>query len=70
MPYLGCCEFAAWFAPPREDEQPIEVTEELGLMLHDMAYAPDSSGTGTPRFFTARLERGVLHVPPFAREER
>lgn len=63
-PYLGCREFAAAFAEPAGAERPIDRTEDLGAMLLDLDYAPDGSGRGTPRFFQARLERGVLRVPP------
>jgi CRISPR-associated protein Cas5d len=63
MPYLGCREFAAFFAEPSGDERPIDRSEDLGLVLHDIDYAPDGSGRGTPRFFLARLESGVLQVP-------
>jgi CRISPR-associated protein Cas5d len=61
QPYLGCREFAAFFAPPTADDQPIDRTEDLGLMLLDLDYRED--GTGTPRFFQARLDGGVLRVP-------
>lgn len=64
-PYLGCREFSASFAPTDGSEQPIELTDELGPMLHDLDYAPDGSGRGKPRFFNARLEQGILRVPPF-----
>ena len=62
-PYLGCREFAASFAPVDGGERPIDRSEDLGLMLLDLDYAEDGSGRGTPRFFSARLERGVLRVP-------
>ena len=62
-PYLGCREFTAAFAEPEGSEQPIDRTEELGPMLLDLDYAPDGSGRGTPRFFNARLEHGILRVP-------
>jgi len=62
-PYLGCREFAAAFAPPDGGERPIAQSGDLGPMLWDIAYAPDGSGRGTPRFFAARLEEGVLRVP-------
>jgi CRISPR-associated protein Cas5d len=68
-PYLGCREFAAGFAPATADDQPIDASEELGPLLHDLDYATDGSGRGTPRFFNARLERGVLHVPPLPHRE-
>lgn len=63
-PYLGCREFAASFAEPDGTEQPIKLTDDLGFMLFDFDYAPDNSGRGTPRFFHARLEDGILRVPP------
>lgn len=61
-PYLGCREFAAAFGPPSR-RPPIAVTDDLGSVLLGIDYAPDGSGRGTPRFFPARLEAGVLHVP-------
>ncbi|MFW6097092.1 MAG: type I-C CRISPR-associated protein Cas5c [Chloroflexota bacterium] len=60
-PYLGCREFAARFAEPAGDEQPLNLSMDIGRMLLDLDY--DSDGRGTPHFFTARLENGVLHVP-------
>jgi CRISPR-associated protein Cas5d len=63
QPYLGCREFAAFFAEPDPAERPIDVNEDLGRMLFDLTYAPDRSGHGRPRFFEARLERGVMRVP-------
>lgn len=64
-PYLGTRECAASFAPPDGTERPCaEITDDLGLMLHDLDYATDGSGRGTPRFFRARVERGILRPPP------
>lgn len=63
-PYLGCREFAASFGAPDGTEQPIDLTDDLGRMLFDLDYASDGSGRGTPRFFLARLDDGVLKVPP------
>lgn len=63
MPYLGCREFTANFEPPDGSERPIERSTDLGRMLFDLDYQPDGSGRGTPRFFEARIERGVLRVP-------
>jgi len=63
-PYMGCREFSAYFAPATGEERPIERTEDLGNMLLDIDYAPDKSGRGTPRFFQARLEAGIVRVPP------
>jgi CRISPR-associated protein Cas5d len=62
-PYLGCREFSAHFAEPDGTERPINLTEDLGLMLGDVVYAPGGRGAGTPRFFPARLVNGILRVP-------
>ena len=62
-PYLGCREFAASFGPPLGDEAPIDRAEELGLMLFDLDYE-SSRERNTPQFFRARLDKGVLRVPP------
>jgi CRISPR-associated protein Cas5d len=59
QPYLGTREFSAFFGAP-DDQRPIEVTEDLGTMLRSV----DHSTTPTSfTWFTARLDRGVLHVP-------
>lgn len=64
-PYLGTRECSASFAPPNATDRPCEeITDDLGLMLHDLEYAPDGSGRGTPRFFRAQVERGILRPPP------
>lgn len=67
IPYLGCREFSASFAPPKGAEQPIDLSDDLGPMLLDLVYDSNGSGRGTPRFFPnefpAKLERGVLYVP-------
>ena len=69
QPFLGCREFSAHFAPLDGNERPIDISDELGPMLHDIEYEPGRSGRGRPRFFDAHLERGVLHVPPLTGTE-
>ena len=64
MPYLGCREFSASFCEPEAGDRPHDISDDLGIMLFDLDYAPDGSGRGKPLFFRARLERGVLSVPP------
>jgi len=59
-PYLGTREFSASFAPPDGTERPEDYSEDLGLMLHDLDYASDGSGRGTPRFFEAPVDHGIL----------
>ncbi len=66
-PYLGCREFSAYFAEPDGSETLIDLSEDLGPMLLDIGYDADGSGRGTPRFFDAKLEHGVLRVPNGAR---
>lgn len=63
-PSLGCREFAADFGPPAPDDLPISEPEaiDLGLTLFDLKYCGEE-GPHEPRFFHARLERGVLRVP-------
>lgn len=69
-PFLGCREFAAWFGPMEEREEPAPISGSLGRVLLDLHFAPDRSGEATPEFFEAKLEQGVLRVPPMpVREE-
>ena len=63
VPYFGCREFAAHFGPPDGTKRSIDFTDDLGRMLFDLDYASDGSGRGTPRFFVARIETGVLKIP-------
>jgi len=70
-PYLGCREFPADFALI-EEGQPLPAVDpklgserDLGYLLHDI----DFDEGMTPRFFRARLQDGVLEVPPWAAEE-
>lgn len=62
-PYLGTRECAAHFGPRQSEERPIAVDLDLGRMLLDIDYEGGGTGRGTPRFFEARLEAGVLRVP-------
>lgn len=63
QPYLGCREFTAWFDEVAPEDAPKEpLSMHLGRMLLDLDYASGTSGTATPRFFDAHLNRGVLRV--------
>lgn len=62
-PYLGCREFAAHFAEPDGTERPVDWSEDLGLMLLDLDYPTGRDGRGTPHFFPARVDGGILRVP-------
>lgn len=66
QPCLGCREFAAFVEPaplplpvsPLADQP--EGNRDLGWMLYDIDYAQNY----TPMFFKAKLEKGVMRVPP------
>lgn len=63
-PYLGTREFVAEFGPADGAEQSHESLHgkvELGRMLFDIDY---NAAGNRARFFEARLEDGVLRVPP------
>lgn len=70
QPYFGCREFTAYFRLidlDTEPAQPISDSSDLGWMLYDFDFSePDNP---QPRFFRARLERGVLHVPAWESQE-
>jgi len=67
-PCLGCREFAAHFGPADDAEPSVDVTEDLGQVLFDIRYE-QGTGRGTPAFFEAHLEAGVLCVPQHLYEE-
>jgi CRISPR-associated protein Cas5d len=74
-PYLGCREFAAHFGMPDGTERPIADSKDLGLMLFDILFAERDDnlkpkGPDVPLFWPARLESGVLRVPPEQYERR
>lgn len=65
QPYLGCREFAAdvhLVNPADEPAKPIPETRDLGWMLYDLDYS-DSKDI-KPMFFRAKIENGVIIVPP------
>ena len=47
QPYLGTREFSAFFGPPDGDEQAIDVSDDLGLMLLDVSFVSDAKGALT-----------------------
>ena len=68
QPYLGCREFAAFFAAASDDERPpIAETRELGWMLRDFDY--ETKPSPLPGFFQARLVSGCMAVPAHPAEE-
>lgn len=71
-PCLGTREFAADFAlipdgaPLPPSDLPADRRDaDLGWMLHDIDFAQGNES----RFFRARMEGGVIEVPPFHAEE-
>lgn len=44
QPYLGTREFSAFFGPPDGTEQPIDLSDDLGMMLFDVDFVPSSNG--------------------------
>jgi CRISPR-associated protein Cas5d len=65
QPYLGCREFEAIVEPapdplPKPHES-LRGLRPLGLILHDIEFGEENK----PRFFDARLDNGVMEVPPF-----
>jgi CRISPR-associated protein Cas5d len=63
QPYFGCREFVAEVLSADGAPDPIPDTRDLGLMLWDIEYA---AGRNRPIFFAARLDAGVMTVPPSA----
>ncbi len=66
QPYLGCREFIAEILAPEGAPTPIPETRNFGLMLHDIQFGPHGN---RPVFFEARLENGILRVPPLPGKE-
>lgn len=66
QPYLGCREFSCYFRyienPEKEAQNPINETRDLGIMLYDMDFTDPENPV--PMFFRAKLDQGVLIVPP------
>ncbi len=68
QPYLGCREFVGYFSPAQENKDPIGESIDLGWMLYDVFDLDKvTSGDAKPfiSLFKAKLENGVLHVPPW-----
>lgn len=70
-PYLGTRECSAFFRLLDENEKSgpdlLPETKDLGIMLYDMDFSsPDNI---TPMFFRAKMENGVIEVPPLNSNE-
>jgi CRISPR-associated protein Cas5d len=60
QPYFGCREFVAHVLPVDDAPAPVDDSRDLGIMLWDIEFGPEAN---RPRFFAARLAKGVLEVP-------
>ncbi|NMC19282.1 MAG: type I-C CRISPR-associated protein Cas5 [Thermogutta sp.] len=72
QPALGCREFAAFFKLLEEDAEapppPLDYTEDLGWMVYDVFDLDRVNDCSAPPFITlfrAKIEHGVLEVPPY-----
>jgi CRISPR-associated protein Cas5d len=68
-PYFGNREFPAKFSLPDGSEKPLDLNDDLGRMLLDIRYEPNKTGRGIPIFFDAKLNNGILHIPPMPEPE-
>jgi len=75
QPCLGCREFVAFFrhvASPEQEAAPYPFSQDLGLMLYDvfdLRRANDPYAPPMVSLFRARVDNGVLEVPPFDSEK-
>lgn len=71
QPAFGCREFVAFFRYVDSldgEPEPARYTQDLGWMLYDVFDLRRTNGQSTPPFvsvFHARVEHGVLDIPPF-----
>ncbi len=71
QPYLGTREFSCNFKLIKDFEtnpaKTIDETRELGFMLYDMDFTDLEDPK--PMFFKAKIENGVVKIPPITSEE-
>ena len=72
QPYLGTREFSASFRLVRPEQEeltpPIDESRDLGIMLYDMDFQGNLEKPEA-LFFRAKMENGVIIVPPINSEE-
>ena len=72
QPSLGTREFVCYFSEPT-DAEPVPVDLDIGIMLYDVfdihKYKVTEKAEPYVTVFKARLEQGVLNVPPFDSDE-
>jgi CRISPR-associated protein Cas5d len=75
QPYFGCREFPAYYEyiePGNADGASVDYTQDLGIMLYDVFDLRKPNNSFAPPFislFRARIQKGILHVPPYESEE-
>lgn len=70
QPYLGCREFTCGFRLVEDNENKvpcIDDTKDLGIMLYDMDFTDKKNPS--PMFYRAKMEKGVIKVPPVTSKE-
>ncbi len=71
QPYLGTREFSCDFKLIKDFEtnpaKTINETRDLGFMLYDMDFS--SLEDPKPMFFKAKIENGIVNIPPIISEE-
>jgi CRISPR-associated protein Cas5d len=71
QPYFGTREFSVDFQLVTDatkcEEKPINESRDLGIMLYDMDYKSETDNQ--PMFFRAKMENGVIIIPPKDSEE-
>lgn len=71
QPYLGCREFVAFFKYLESTvslPKPVDYSQDLGLMLYDVFDLRRINNDSVKPFvtlFKAKIEQGVLEVPPY-----
>lgn len=72
QPSLGMREFVCYFSEPT-DAEPVPVDLDIGIMLYDVfdlhKYKVTEKAVPYVTVFKAKLEQGVLNVPPFDSDE-
>jgi CRISPR-associated protein Cas5d len=64
QPYFGCRECAADVRPCSGNERAIPETQDLGIMLWDIAFRSENERPDNrPVFYWARMKDGVIDVP-------
>lgn len=71
QPYLGTREFSAFFRlvdPAEAFTEPIRESKDFGIMLYDMDFDGNNESPEA-MFYRARMDNGVILVPPRDSEE-